>query len=103
MKRVQWWLRVGYVMDALRLWPRLFVGIYLLELTRVIEWYIANPTIHSWDIAAFVTAYATVACPLLKWYMENGVDWSFMVDKVWRHNGEKRSDPRCNSVAGAKE
>lgn len=68
-------LKIGYAMDAVRLWPRVFVAAYLWELTRVIEWYIAEPA-KGWDIAAFVTAYATLCVPLLKWYMENGIDWT---------------------------
>lgn len=78
------WLKIAYGMDAIRLWPRVFVGAYLFELTRVIEWYIRSD-VKSWDIAAFVTAYSALCIPLLKWYMENGVDWTPHLKK-WRYD-----------------
>lgn len=68
-------LKLGFAMDAIRLWPRVFVSAYLWELTLVIEWYVRSPD-KTWDIAAFITAYATLCVPLLKWYMENGIDWA---------------------------
>lgn len=72
---LSFFLKLGFIMDAIRLWPRVFVGAYLWELTRVVEWYVVSPA-KTWDIAAFITAYSALCVPLLKWYMENGIDWS---------------------------
>lgn len=86
-----WWFRLAYVMDAIRLWPRVFVSAYLWELTRVIEWYIREPA-RSWDLAAFVTAYAALCVPLLKWYMDSGLDWTLPANRWFLTKTQRDTD-----------
>lgn len=85
------WLKFAYAMDAARVWPRTFISMYLWELTRVIEWYLISKD-KSWDIAAFITAYAALCVPLLKWYMESGVQWNKLSEKWFELPASKDPD-----------
>jgi len=73
-------LKLGYAMDALRVWPRVFVSLYFIGMNEILNWYLSQPAL-SWDKSAFAGVYASLCLPLLKWYMENGVDWGRIFNK----------------------
>jgi len=95
-KLVRFFVQVGFVMDMLRLWPRVFLILYFIGGWLILRWYLAQEAA-TWDKSGFVTVYASVLLPMLKWYMENGVDWSVMLPLVVRRLREKRCEPCVNS------
>jgi len=76
--KVEHFLKVGFVMDALRLWPRVFVSLYFVGGWLILQWYLRQDAA-TWDRSAFAGVYASLGLPLLKWYMENGVDWDVVL------------------------
>lgn len=66
------------IIDAWRLWPRLFLVAYFYHLHTLVFWYITlpNPTTEQ---TAMVGAITALFVPLTKWYMENGVEWPLRV------------------------
>ena len=74
-------IKVGFVMDALRLWPRVFLCLYFFGGWLILDWYLHQEAL-AWDKSGFVAVYASLGLPLLKWYMENGVDWAVMLPMV---------------------
>lgn len=75
--------KIGFVMDALRLWPRIFVTLYFAGGYLMLDWYLHQEAA-TWDKSGFAAVYAGLGLPLLKWYMENGVDWAVMLPMVFK-------------------
>jgi hypothetical protein len=69
------------IVDAWRLWPRLFLAGYFYHLHHLVFWYmaLANPTTEQ---TAMVGAVTALFVPLTKWYMENGIDWETRKERV---------------------
>jgi hypothetical protein len=91
----KWLIKLGFVMDALRVWPRLFVSAYLIGMMRMLDWYF-HQDVKAWESSAFASVYAGLCIPLLKWYMENGVDWSQWLPMIVKSKKPKEQAP-CGS------
>lgn len=96
-KLVRFLVQVGFVMDMLRLWPRLFLSLYFAGGWLILRWYLGQSDAQTWDKSGFVTVYASVLLPMLKWYMENGVDWSVMLPLVVRRLRSREGAPCFDS------
>lgn len=83
-------IKLGFVMDALRLWPRAYLCAYFAGGSQILSWYLAQDQI-AWDRSGFVAVYASLGLPLLKWYMDNGVDWQVMLPMVFKKFRETKA------------
>lgn len=72
----------GFVLDMLRVWPRVFMVYYFLGGWFILRWYL-DASAATWDKSAFATVYASLGLPLMKWYMDNGVDWQKLLPMFW--------------------
>jgi len=88
VRRVRWGvmnacIRLAFLMDALRLWPRIYLCLYFAGGGMILDWYLRQDQL-AWDRSGFVAVYASLGLPLMKWYMENGVDWATMLPMVFK-------------------
>ena len=90
-KCVHFFVKLGFVMDMLRLWPRVFLCLYFAGGWAILRWYLTQDA-PTWDKSGFVTVYASVLLPMLKWYMENGVTWADMLPLIERRRAPKKVD-----------
>jgi hypothetical protein len=71
---MKWWIKIAFVIDMLRLFPRAFCSLYLLGGYLILQVWIGGNT--TWHQDGFAAIYAGLCIPMLKWYMENGTDYS---------------------------
>lgn len=70
----QFWIGCAEIVDAWRLFPRLFVGGYGWLAWDMHEWITRLPDI-STQQAAYSTAIIGLCVPLVGWYMQTGRKW----------------------------
>lgn len=73
--KLEKWLDIAEISDALRLFPRFFCATYLGVLIYVTVWYCHLLTA-SVDQTAFTGTVYAAAGVILKFYMDGGRDWS---------------------------
>ena len=71
---MKWLLKLAFIIDTLRLFPRLFCTAYLVGGGFVLNVWLTTHT--TWTQDGFASIYAALCIPMLKWYMENGTDYS---------------------------
>jgi len=91
---IRYWAKVGFTLDVLRVWPRICVTYYFIGGWFILRWYLEQPAT-AWDKSAFAAVYASLGLPLLKWYMENGVEWKSLLPTLWpdmRYDADNPND-----------
>jgi nitric oxide synthase oxygenase domain/subunit len=63
------------VVDAWRVYPRLFLTWYACIVSYLVMWYTKIPTPSS-EQTMMIGGVVALCVPLTKWYMENGRDWT---------------------------
>ena len=74
LTRRGFWLDVAEVLDAYRIFPRLFCLGYGAMVWKIVVWFIGldAPTTEQ---TTFVTAITIMSGPILNWYMQTGRKW----------------------------
>jgi hypothetical protein len=75
--KVNHYVRMAFVMDTLRVWPRIFITAYFVGGAFVLHTWLTTAT--TWSQDGFATIYSGLCVPLLKWYMENGTDYNHFI------------------------
>ncbi len=102
----EWLLKVGFMIDALRLFPRVFITVYGIGLGMTLAWFwrLGDATVTQ---TSFVSLYTALLVPLLKWYMDNGIDWNTRLPMWFVHAGNTTTDdtgmPDVESFSSAAE
>ena len=74
LKNKQSWLDAAELVDAYRVFPRVFVLAYLYGLNVILRWAIALPDI-SIQQSGFISLVAATFPFVLNFYMQTGRDW----------------------------
>ena len=73
-KRKQFWMDLAELVDAFRMWPRMFMVTYLAGIGHIVIWATKLPDISSQQ-AAFISVVAGTFPLVLNFYMNTGRKW----------------------------
>ena len=68
------WMDVAELIDAMRVFPRIFVGVYMFGCGAVVNWAIGLPDI-STQQAGFISVMSGTFPFVLNFYMQTGRQW----------------------------
>lgn len=94
--------KAAFILDMLRVWPRIVLVYYFLGGWFILRWYLEQPA-GAWDKSAFAAVYASLGLPMMKWYMENGVEWNKILPMLWpdmRYDDDDPDDQRRGGGRG---
>lgn len=80
LKSKQTWMDVAELLDALRVFPRAFVGVYMFGCGMVVNWAIGLPDI-STQQAGFISVMSGTFPFVLNFYMQTGRQWQKEIKK----------------------
>jgi hypothetical protein len=73
--RKQWWIDLSEVLNALRVMPRVLVGVYGLYGIYIVEWYMKLPVAErTMEASGFAAIVLSAFAKLCHWYMGTNGD-----------------------------